>query len=143
MAWIDTTYIDSFLSEELRTELFTDETGTPSVTTLIDAAQAIVEAALRHTGYPVPETANNDLKLATLGQFVAMAYGRPTKELPIPASVERFVGMAQDIREGNFQPKGLTPDQQGAHGGVKFTESNPDVEGAVTQQATRDNLSGF
>ena len=143
MAWIDTTYIDSFISQELRSELFSDVSGTPSVTTLIDAAQSIVEEALRHTGYDVPATANNDLKLATLGQFVALAFGRPTKNIPVPESVERFVGLAELIRTGQFQPKGLTPDQLGAHGGVQFTENDPDVTGAKVQRATRDDLAGF
>ena len=143
MAWIDTTYIDVFLSEEVRTDLFTDETGTPAVTTAIDAAQSIVEAALRQVGIDPPATANNDLKLATLGQFVAIAYGRPSKNLAIPESLQRYVGMAADIAEGRFQPKDLTPDALGAHGGVEFTESDPDVDGAAVQRTTRDDLAGF
>lgn len=144
MAWIDTAYIDSFISTEVRTELFTDETGTPSVTTVIDAAQSIVEAALRHVGYTPPTTtAENDLKLAVLGQFIALAYARPSKNLPVPDSVAPFVAMAQDIRDGLLQPAGLVADQLGAHGGVKFTESDPDVTGSKPQRATRDELSGF
>lgn len=143
MAWIDTTYIDTFLSTEVRTELFTDESGSPSVTTAIDAAQSIVEAALRQVGYVPPSTANDDLKLATLGQFIAIAYGRPSKNLAIPESLSRFVGMAADIAEGRFQPKSLTADALGAHGGVEFTESDPDVDGAAVQRTTRDDLAGF
>lgn len=144
MAWITTGYIDAFLGAEVRAELFSDTTTTAgAVTTLINSAQAVVEAALRHVGYTPPTTANEDLKLATLGQFVALAYGRPSKNLPIPESMDRFVQMAVDIREGDLQPEGLTPDQQGARGGAKFTQSDPDVDGAKTQRATRDELSGF
>ena len=144
MAWIDTTYIDSFISTEVRTDLFTDEAGSPSVTTVIDAAQSIVEAALRNAGYTPPTTtANNDLKLATLGQFLRLAYSRPSKTLELPEAYDGIVAMAQAIAVGDFEPKGLTVDQLGAVGGAEFTESDPDVTDAKTQRATRDELSGF
>lgn len=141
--WIDTTYIDTFLSTEVRTDLLTDESGTPAITTIIQAAQSRVEAALRHVGYTPPSTANPDLKLATLGQFIALIYSRPSKSLPIPEGLAEYVDMEQQIRDGNFQPKGLTPDQGGSHSGSQWTESDPDVDGAATQRSGRADLAGF
>ena len=141
--WIDTTYIDTFLSTEVRTELLNDETGTPAITTIIQAAQSRVEAALRHAGYTPPATANPDLQLATLGQFISLIYSRPSKSLPVPEGLTSYVEMEQQIRNGELQPKGLTPDQLGSHGGVEFTESDPDVDGSAKQFSTRDDLAGF
>lgn len=142
--WIDASYVNNFLSSEVRAELFTDESGTPDITVLIGAAQSKVEAALRFAGYEIPATTtNNDLKLAVLGQFLPLAYARPSKGLEVPEEYDSFVALADDIRAGELQPKGLTPSAIGAVGGIEFTESDPDVDGASTQFSTRDDLAGF
>ena len=142
--WIDATYVNTFLSAEVRSELFTDESGTPSITTMIEAGQSIVEAALRHAGYTPPTaSANPDLKLATFGQFLLLAYARPSKALPVPQEQQHLTEMAEQIRTGDLQPKGLTRDPLGGVAGLEFTESDPDVDGAATQWSGRDDLADF
>lgn len=149
MAYIDTSYIDAFLGPEVRQELFTDNGTYDStrVDTVIAAADGRVVQALKSAGYTPPAVASGTsdevIKQASLGQFILMAYRRPTKSLSIPTDLRQYIDVLGGIYEGTIRPSTLTPARIAAVGGVKINETDPDVSGSRAALFRREDLADY
>lgn len=149
MAYIDTSYIDAFLGPEVRQELFTDNGTYDStrVDTVIEAADDRVFQQLKTAGYTPPPVASGTsdgmIKQASLGQFILMAYKRPTKSLDIPPDLRQYVDVLGAIFEGRIIPTTLKASRIGAVGGVKINETDPDVSGSRAALFRREDLADY
>jgi hypothetical protein len=130
MAYIDTTYVDNALTSAVRLKLAPDSTVFDQ---LVAMAEARVNSALEHAGYqaPIVGTASNDVKLATYGVFLKLAYARA--QLDPPDRDEWLLSLADAIREGTYPVVGVTPSPSAGVGGVLFTESDASIDDSVYQ----------
>lgn len=146
MAYITQSYIEAFLGSEVLTELFTDDGAYNSnhVNTVIEAAESRVKQALKAAGYTPPSTTTTDgvIKQATLGQFIIMAYNRPTKSLEIPTTFRQYIGVMQALYEGTIRPETLTPDELAGVGGIRVKRRNADGD-ELKSVFSRDDLAGY
>ena len=128
-AYLNTTIIDAAIGTDTRLAL-TDNDPT-TLSQLIALASSVVDAALSNAGHAVPLTdAIADLPgvvhIATLGQFMILAYQR--KGLEVPESARTATGILNAIAKGDVPIPGKTPEAQEAVGGGEFTDSDPDSE---------------
>jgi len=136
--YLDTDYVDAFLGSSVRSALFTPTGGSYSTTnfnTLAQTATAMVETALRNSGYTPPiatvstaSTVDPYVRMATYGVFCELASTRPEKALKLPESWETNPAkMAyQAILSGDANLD-LTLIVSSAIGGITFSEQSSDV----------------
>lgn len=144
MAYIDATFIDQRMSDDVRQALFDDGSGYQSsyLTALIEDADAVVDAALANAGYSTGLVTPPQLvKLASFGQFLAQAYGR--KGLKVPDQFLTFVNLAEGIRSGAVPVPSMTPTARDAVGGVSFSESSSTITSARPQVFSRAKLDVY
>ena len=130
MAYIDTTYVDNAISQALRQKLTPD---TASFNQLVSMAEAEINSALKSAGYPAPitGTAPDDVKLATFGAFLRLAYGRA--QLDPPLRYAPILDAGAQIRAGTYPILSMTPSAAAGVGGVTFTESDARLETSAPQ----------
>lgn len=140
-AFIDATFVDRHLGQDVRLALFDDGAGYESatLTALINTASAILKAALQNAGYSAGDTTSSDLiRIATFGQFVLMAYGR--KGLKVPEQFATSVALAEGIRSGAVPVPDTAPSTRDGVGGVLFTDSSATTSTGKPAIFSRDNL---
>jgi hypothetical protein len=85
--YLTDTYVDNLIGNKVRLALFTEGT-TYSSTAFVatcEAATSVIQTAIRSSGYEVPATTTDAfIMLATLGEFINIAFARPDKRLPLP-----------------------------------------------------------
>ncbi len=137
-AYIDTDYIGYHIKAEVLTGLFTDAGVyvSAAVTQVITTASERVKLAGEQAGYSMSSTTTTDemIKQATLGQFLAMAYGR--NGLPVPEQFYTEVRLADAIRTGTVKLTG-TASAAMAVGGISVTSSDPDDSTGIATGDTR------
>jgi hypothetical protein len=135
VAYIDQTYVDAFITADVRTKLYTDNAvyQTAAFNQHIATAEAEVNGVLKALGHSVPLTGTigEDIKAATFGQFVPLAYQR--KQLKPPENFATEIAMLEQIRLGNHHPVGLTPSEESGIGGVKASENDATVTESFPQ----------
>jgi hypothetical protein len=95
-----------------------------ALTQYIAMASALVDTALVNAGYEVPTSANDTVKLATLGAMLPLIYGgRAGIQVPEGLATQA-VGLWKAMATGEVQIPGMTPTARDAVGGVKFTDSS-------------------
>ena len=72
-AYIDSTYIGQMLGTDVRDALIASSATT--LTTFIQAASALVDAAMTNAGYDIPATPTDQMKLATFGALLPLLHG--------------------------------------------------------------------
>lgn len=130
-AYIDATYIHAFISQGRLEDLFTDPGGSYTASYLtqqISASSELIKSAAKNAGYTLGDTTTDEnVKLATFGQLLMMAYGR--KGEAVPEQFATAVNLAAAIRSGDW-PLTSTPNARDAVGGVKFSETTSTVSGS-------------
>lgn len=118
--------INAAIGSELRVALFSDSGGTESTTErtrAIEIASAIVKAAVTKAGYSIGDTTTDDTVIAaTLGQFLAIAYGRKGEK--VPEQFYSVVNLAEEIKTGKVPLPSLALDTSAAVGGVDFSDTS-------------------
>jgi hypothetical protein len=132
--YIDTTYIEAFISADVLESLYTDAGVYEStnvdqhILTASNEMMVIGTAA----GYSMSTTTTTDetVKQATFGIFLEHAYGR--KGIPVPPNFNRTMALVEQIRKGEVILVG-TPAADMSVGGAEFTPSDPtDTDGIAT-----------
>ena len=140
MTYITATYCRVMLGTTTVNALTDTTTGV--LTQLIAAADAVVVGAVQHAGYVAPSTTtgtpNPDVRLASFGQWVAMAYAR--KGIDIPAQWKQAVELADRMRNGTHAPNGLVPNAQNAVGGSQFSDTATTSSTTYAPVLTRWNM---
>ena len=134
--YIDTDYIDAHIKSDVRTALFTDSGAYSStaIAQVIVTASERVKLAGEQAGYSMGSTSTDEMvKQATLGQFIALAYGR--NGLPIPEQFYTEIRLADLIRDGKIKLSG-TPASEMTVGGSYFTPSDPDDTTGIADGTT-------
>lgn len=135
-AYIDTIYVDAFLSTADRTAIFDDGSGYVSTNfdQLVTSASQLVKIAAKHAGYDLSSTTTDEtVKMATFGQFVVMAFQK--KSLQVPEQYLNFINLLELIRSGAI-PLETSPDAERAVGGVYFTPSDPEDSDGIAEGTT-------
>lgn len=129
--FLTTTYVDALLGNKVRVALFTDgETyKTAAFVGTAQAATASIQQAIKSAGYAVPTSTTDEyIKLATLGEFVVMAYGRLDKKAKLPEDWYKSpMGRARaDILSGDAELS-LEVSVVGGHGGISSSDYTSEV----------------
>lgn len=133
-SYIATTDVDAVIGTKERQKLFTDdEAGSAYDSTeydrVVELASELIKVAGKHAGYTLGDSSTDQsVKLATIGAFLPMAYGR--KGLAVPAPLVWMTNLAEAIRRGEYPLTGTSPDTDHARGGSQFTESSATVTGS-------------
>lgn len=120
-----------------------------SVGVMIESATALVQGAMRNSGYTPPATEDPAdveaaVKVAVLGAFREMFASIPEKAIALPANwATDPVKVTMDaILSGNLK-LAAEPSQAGAVGGAIFTSATEGVDGARPPRASREQLEGY
>lgn len=128
-AYIDENFVDAMIGEALREELHTDDPDDgylqSSFDTIVELASERVRGWAASSGY---ETALGDtttdarVKLATYGVYVELAFGRPSKNLPLPEGWSDHPAQTaiQEIHDGTMK-LAADPTASTAVGGMIFS----------------------
>lgn len=145
--YIDATYIQAHLGSGY--EAAAVATSGIVRVTIIEAATAFVQGKLRNSGYsPVstedPADVEELVKLATYGAYREMLATIPEAAVALPENWNAHPArMAYvDLVNGELQ-LAATPSNIAAVGGWQWSESDPDVDDALVQRASREELEGF
>jgi hypothetical protein len=156
--YIDYSYVDHHLGPNVREALFRDSGGvymSASCKALISSATAIIETALRNSGYATPTATisqataiaslNEYVKLATFGQFYELAAKRPEKRLRLPEdwATNPAKVASEAILSGDANLT-LTLDTSAAVGGWQASENSDSVssaDGSRSPVFSRKNLA--
>ena len=145
--YIDATYIKAHLGGGYYDAVVA--VTSVSVGVQIEAATSLIQAYMRNSGYETPETQDPDeveevVKLATLGAFRELFSSVPevTVKLPDdwasnPAKVA-YVGIVSGEAK-----LAADPEQEGAVGGMVFTDATEGASGARPPRASRESLEGY
>ena len=118
-----------------------------SQTTLIESATAVIQTALRNSGYspPATETATDVeeyVKLATLGCYRELLASVPEGSIPLPENwAQHPAKLAYTAILSGDARLAATPAIDTAVGGWSFSDTSSD--GDRPQRASRDELSGY
>lgn len=145
-AYIDTTYVDTFIGSDVRQALFTEVGSTYSssaFTQVVNAASQVVKMAAKNAGYSLGDTTTDQtVMLATMVEFLKMAPGA-RKGFPIAEKlVEEYGGTMEAIRSGNL-PLDQDPSAQNAVGGIVFTNSDETDPTARSAVFTRERFGSY
>lgn len=144
-AYIDETYVRAHMGTALESALV-GIAGT-SLTTLIEAATARVQAALRNSGYSTPSTTTDEMvKLAVFGVVREMVSDIPEASLPLPddwrSRATNPMSILKEIISGEVQLSGHTLTTAAAVGGWQMS-SHADTAAAYPQRTSRQQLKGY
>lgn len=146
-AYITVADVDAAITAAVRADLLSDDddggagAGT-FATDLYEKASELVKAAAANAGYSLSTTTTSQqVKLATLGQFLNLLYNRKQQELP-PAFYEAY-NMLERIRTGDLELTDYTASTSTGVGGAKFSETNSSISGARYNIFSRTKLSGY
>lgn len=130
MAYIDTTYVDNAITSAVRLKLTPDATVFDQIETM---ARARINSALNHRGISVPLTGTipEDVKLATYGVWLRLAYGRA--QLDPPERYNWLLEIADAIIAGTFPIPSIAASPAAGVGGVLFTDSDSTTTDTVPQ----------
>lgn len=118
MAHIDQTYWRNAVGTAVADAIATGS----ALTQWIAAATAVVDTALKNSGYDSPSTANDTIKLATLGAMLEMAPAA-RKGVEVRAGLaEISKAIWRGIADGSVMPAGMTPTAQDGVGGAVFSD---------------------
>ena len=120
-----------------------------SVGVIIESATALVQGAMRNSGYTPPATTDPAdvepaVKVAALGLFVEMFANVPEKAIALPPNwaTSPIKITTEAILSGNMR-LAAEPSQAGAVGSAIFTSATEGVEGARPPRASREQLEGY
>ena len=139
--YISSSDVDAFIGIVRRQALFNDQVSVGYVDNnfirITQMASAVVKSAAHNAGYTslADSSDDDDVKLATIGQFLLMAYGR--KGEAVPEQFASAINMAEAIRKGDLELTGLTVNARDAVGGNKWTESSTSITNAAIQIFSR------
>lgn len=138
MAYITDTILSLTIGASKLDDL-TDAGDASVLAQLIDLASADVESALQVGGYASAVPASvydasasdcpNVIKLAAIGAFMQLAYGR--NDLEIPEAFRTYLGKLASLRNGEIEIPGLSVNTSRAVGGIvssDTTSSSPDAK---------------
>jgi hypothetical protein len=97
--------------------------GTTALSQFIAQASALVDTGLVNAGYDIPATANDTVKLCTLGALLPLLHGAKGLQIP-PDLKEHVVGMWTALASGTIQIPGMTPTARTAVGGVSWSDTS-------------------
>jgi hypothetical protein len=126
--YLTATYVDNLIGNKVRTALFTDGATykTAAFTGVCVAATAVIKNAIKTAGYTAPSTTTDEfIILATLGEFVNLAFNRPDKRIPLPQNWQgsAYMTARKAILSGESSLD-LTVDTEAGHGGISITASD-------------------
>lgn len=146
-AYLATSDVDALIGANERQALFSDDNTVAGYsvtyfTSLNEKASAVIQSAAKNAGYTLGATTTDDLvKLCTLGQIIAMAYGR--KGLLVPSQWQYIVDMRTDLINGNL-PLSMSPDAADAVGGLQWSDQTSTTgNGGRVQIFSRLKLQGY
>lgn len=157
--YIDASYVDAYLGSNVRAALFTDRSGIYSESNfniLATSATAVIETALRNSGYTIPVGTVDDIttvpeyvKMATMGVFIPMAYKRPEHRLQLPEDWDndpcQLAYEAILTGAANLETEMVLSDN-GAVGGAVFSEQSTSIsssDGSRPAIFTRKGMVGY
>lgn len=120
----------------------------------ISGAQSVVESALSEGGYlsAVPSSVYANVAAcptqiveAALAAWWVLAHtmrGIPLPS-PLPDNVAQIAGLPDSIRTGEIEIVGVPRSTSRAVGGVKFTQSDPNIEGSRPPVFGRGSMGGY
>lgn len=145
-AYLTTADVDALIGTNERQAMFSDDNTVAGYsatyfTALNTFASAIVQSAAKNAGYELGATTTDDVvKMATLGQVIAMVYGR--KGLPIPSLWQPFVDMRNELLNGNL-PLVAEPETITGVGGFTWSDQSETATDAKPQIFSRSKLDGY
>lgn len=126
-AFIDTTYVDVFVTQAVRVAVFTDSGvyNTAAFTQMVTtASQAVIEAA-KNAGVTLGTTTTNEtIKSATFGRFLIDFQAR--RGLELSDNMLAHVKVLRDIENGTIPLTDENPSGLETVGAAAFTSSDPD-----------------
>lgn len=143
MAYLDSTYLNDALGSAVVTALCP---SSDVLSRVIAQASAKVDAALKMGGYEltsaepianVPEI----VKLAAMGQFVKLAYGRHGR-VP-PEAYSEDINLLAGFRDGTIEITGFTQSTVRAVGGHTFSDTSETSDTGKPLVFRRDRMRGF
>lgn len=124
-AHITQTYLRHALTTAVADALATGS----ALTQWIAAASGVIDAALSNSGYSSPATANDQIKLATVGVLLEIM-PQARKGVEIPGQLREISqALWRGIASGDIQPTGMTPTERDAIGGVAFSDQTTGTTG--------------
>ena len=125
--FLSVTYVDNLIGTRVRTALFTEGITYKSAAFLgtCCAATAVIQNAIQSAGYEVPGTTTDEfIKLATLGEFVRIAFARPDKKLQLPEDYDSSAWMtARKLILSGDAELSLSQSVTEGHGGISATST--------------------
>jgi len=118
-----------------------------SITQLREDATAVIQSALRNSGYATPSTTTDVVvMLATFGVFLELACAIPEASIALPEqwTANEYYRARKDIVSGVVELTGHSRSIAGSVGGI--VASDPDdtiADGGRPPVATRANLVGY
>ena len=114
-------------------------------------ASAMTQLYAESVGYTIGDTlgdtsADQLLKLATIGAVLQTAYSRGEKSVPLPEAWSDHPARRAytDLLSGDLPLVGKTLDHGSAVGGWQFSQTSAtNVDRAATRRTSRRNLSGY
>jgi hypothetical protein len=142
--YIDTDFVDAFIGESVREDLFDDGAGYVSAnfTVLATVASERVRGWASSSGYETQmgdTTTDYRVMLATVGVFIPLAYARPSKTLPLPEDWDAHPSHTaiEEIQSGKMKLE-VDPATATAVGGMLFTSAT-----SRPAKADRDEMAGY
>ncbi len=142
-SYIDSTFVDAYLGTAVRTALVSDSGA--NLTTLIEGATAIVQTALRNSGYSVPTTTTDDtVKLAVMGALWVTLSSRPEYQIALPENWKEHPCRAAYVGILNGDcPVTLSLTSRDAVGGFSFSDASTSSSTGRVAYASRSAMKGW
>jgi hypothetical protein len=156
--YLDTGYVDAYLGTSVRAALFTDSSSgvysSTNFNTVAKGASAIIETALRKSGYTPPtatvgtvSSVDEFIKLATYGAFIELAYNRPEHRLKLPENWDSSnPKLAYEAILNGDADVDLPVNTETAISGIAFSEQSEDItseDGSRSHTFSRKNMAGY
>lgn len=150
--YITSAYVSRFIGTAVVNALLGDsaQSSTNVLNTLIEAATASVQPAMRNSGYAVAAdsdgtaTTDETVKLAVMGALWILIAGRSEYGIALPEQwSEHPANVARkQILNGDAQLS-ISKTARDAVGGVKFTDGSTNSTTGHPQRSSRTNLAGY
>jgi hypothetical protein len=142
--YIDRTYLEGWMGSATVDAIV--EAGAVNIYTHIEGGTALVQSALRNSGYSVPAATTTDVtvKMAVAGAVWQTLSSVPGVSLKLPEDwKEHQLYVAYTGILNGDVPLTLSLSTIGAVGGSGFTESRTGFSNARPPRAGRDDLAGY
>lgn len=142
-AYITATDVNAAITSAVRADLFVDDSGDAFFDDLVQKASELVKSAAHNAGYITlgDTTTSQQIKMATLGQFLMLAYNR--KQQALPEAFYEAYNMLERIRNGAIELTDFDASTTSGIGGAAFTETNSSVTGARYNVFSRSKLDVY